>query len=67
MSADPQAAYAWIIRGLGGVINMINREAVEGTPITPYWLAHAEAECARLSAVLAVLRGANDGGEKAPE
>jgi hypothetical protein len=67
MTSDQQAAYAWQIRGLGGIINMIHREIVEGTPITPFWLECCEQELRRLNSAVEQLKAASNGKAAEPQ
>lgn len=63
MSADQQCVFAWVVRGLGGIVNMLEREQREGMMITPVWLDLLRRERDRITAVINALSGGGDSGE----
>lgn len=61
--ADSQAAFSWMVRGLSGAVNLIEREQAEGTPISEHWLGEMRRQAARLTAIADKLEGVDNHGE----
>lgn len=67
MSADPMAAYSWIIRGMGGVVNMLEKEVEVNQPIGQYWKDELKCLQDRITRVVQIAEGKPADGEAKTE
>lgn len=67
MSADPMAAYSWIIRGMGGVVNMLEKEVESNQPIGQYWKDELKCLQDRITRVVQIAEGNKSNGEAKAE